>query len=131
MSEFTCGNLHLTIGIEKIIDQEQTDETMVAKGTLGCIDRTMFEYLDKAFRKDAFPLYNRQTAIVDYIISVSQEMKAISDSLRNPAAHSSSMKCNRAELCGNYILKVQKLLINFLNKIHVENCSTPGNEVGV
>ena len=69
------------------------------------------------FKKDAFSLSNRPTAIVDYIISIAQEVKTISDSLRNPAAHSSSMKCNRAELCGNYILKVQKLLIHFLDKI--------------
>ena len=77
----------------------------------------MLDYLNSIFKEDAFGEAKREREITDYIISLTQEVKAISDSLRNPAAHSETMKCQKAEVCGNYIIKVQRLLIDFLEKI--------------
>ena len=59
----------------------------------------------------------REREITDYIISLTQEVKSIADSLRNPAAHDQSMKIQKAEGCGNHIIKVQKILIKFLGKL--------------
>ena len=81
------------------------------------VDQTMIDYLNSIFKEDAFVEAKREREITDYIISLTQEVKSIADSLRNPAAHDQSMKIQKAEVCGNYIIKVQKLLIEFLNKI--------------
>ena len=117
LSDFTCGNVSSTIGSDKSFEQLPEYENSFIKGTIGHIDRQMFEYLDSLFSVNAFSTSNRQTAIVDYVVSLSQEVKTISNDLRNPAAHNQPMKCHRAEVCGNYIIKVQKLLICFLQKI--------------
>ena len=79
----------------------------------------MLAYLDSLFSTEAFGEAKREREITNYIVNLSQELKSIADSLRNPAAHIESMKCHKAELCGNYIIKVQKLLIEFLEKIKV------------
>lgn len=107
-------------GYEKSFEIDSSQEHLFVRGTIGCIDRPMYEYLDSIFNSDSFASSNRQTAIVDYIVSLSQEVKTISDSLRNPAAHTSPMKCGRAEVCGNYIIKVQRLLFEFLAKLKQE-----------
>ena len=77
----------------------------------------MATYLDHLFKKEAFSEQNRKREILHYIISLYQEVQSIADSLRNPSAHTNSMKYHRAEVCGNYIIKVKKLLKNFIDKI--------------
>ena len=111
LTEFTLGNLHLTVGLER---KPQFAENDTFKYT---IDQTILDYLNSIFKKDAFGEAKREREITDYIISLTQEVKAISDSLRNPAAHDQAMKIQKAEVCGNYIIKVQRLLIDFLEKI--------------
>lgn len=118
LSEFTLGALNLTLGYDRAAGEEGCT-TAKAEGAKGQIDKTMFEYLNALFKKDAFARSNRECEITDYIISIYQEVKTIADSLRNPAAHSEIMKCKRAEACGNYIIKVKKLLIRFLEKINI------------
>ena len=46
-------------------------------------------------------------------------MRDIKD-VRNPAAHSQTMSCEQAELCGDYLIKVRKLICNILEKIKDE-----------
>jgi hypothetical protein len=111
LTEFTLGNLHLTVGLERKPHLAENDTFKYA------VDQTMLDYLNSIFKEDAFGEAKRKREITDYIISLTQEVKAISDSLRNPAAHSETMKCQKAEVCGNYIIKVQRLLIDFLEKI--------------
>ena len=112
----TLGSLNLTIGFDRASRDGEGLESK-AYGSKGQIDKTMCQYLESLFDLNAFAKSNRESEITDYIISLHQEVKTISDSLRNPAAHSEIMKCKRAETCGNYIIKVQKLLISFLQKI--------------
>lgn len=116
LNEFTLGSLNLTIGFDRASGDANGLETK-AYGNKGQIDKTMFNYLRTLFDSKVFANSNRESEITDYIISLCQEVKTISDSLRNPAAHSEIMKCKRAEVCGNYIIKVKKLLIHFLEKI--------------
>ena len=111
LRDVTLGNLHSIIGLERKPTNQDKSKY--------CIDKTMLAYLDSLFRVDAFGEAKREREITNYIVNLSQELKSIADSLRNPAAHIESMKCHRAELCGNYIIKVQKLLIEFLEKIKV------------
>ena len=111
LTEFTLGNLHLTVGLERKAQFAENDTSKYM------IDRQMFDYLNSIFKEDAFGEAKREREITDYIISLTQEVKAISDSLRNPAAHDRAMKIHKAEVCGNYIIKVQKLLFGFLSKL--------------
>lgn len=117
LSEFTLGSLNLTVGFDRASGDANGLESK-AHGAKGQIDKTMFDYLQTLFDRKVFASSNREREITDYIISLYQEVKTISDSLRNPAAHSEIMKCKRAEVCGNYIIKVKKLLIHFLEKIN-------------
>ena len=107
ISEFTLGNMHLAVGFEY---SPQTPSTAFYKYY---IDEPMIEYLSEIFKSDA----NQADDIIDYIVSLTQEVKSISDALRNPAAHNEIIKFKRAEVSGNYIVKVQRLLIEFLEKI--------------
>ena len=111
LTEFTLGNLHLTVGLERKPHLAENDTFKYA------VDQTMLDYLNSIFKEDAFGEAKREREITDYIISLTQEVKSIADSLRNPAAHDQSMKIQKAEVCGNYIIKVQKILIAFLEKL--------------
>ena len=111
LTEFTLGNLHLTVGLER---KPHLAENDTFKYT---VDQTMLDYLNSIFKEDAFGEALREREIANYIISLTQEVKSIADSLRNPAAHDQSMKIQKAEVCGNYIIKVQKLLFGFLSKL--------------
>ena len=111
LTEFTLGNLHLTVGLERKPQFAENDTFKYV------IDQQMTDYLNSIFKEDTFGEAMREREITDYIISLTQEVKSIADSLRNPAAHDQAMKIHKAEVCGNYIIKVQRLLIDFLEKI--------------
>ena len=113
LSEFTLGNLHLTVGLEHIPQVAENDTFK----HMYMVDQQMLDYLNSIFKEDAFGEGMREREITDYIISLTQEVKSIADSLRNPAAHDQAMKIHKAEVCGNYIIKVQKLLFGFLSKL--------------
>ena len=66
---------------------------------------------------DAFGDIDEERAITDYLVYFTQEIGAIADSLRNPAAHANIMTYKKAEVCGNYIIKVKKILKHFLEKL--------------
>ena len=113
LSKFTLGNLNLTVGLEHIPQVAEND----AFKHMYMVDQQMLEYLNSIFKEDAFGEAMREREITDYIISLTQEVKSIADSLRNPAAHDQAMKIHKAEVCGNYIIKVQRILIDFLEKV--------------
>lgn len=113
LSEFTLGNLHLTVGMERIPQVAENDTSKYM------IDQQMFDYLNSIFKEDSFGEAKREREITDYIICLTQEVKSIADSLRNPAAHDQAMKIHKAEVCGNYIIKVQRILIDFLEKVKI------------
>ena len=114
--EFTLGSLNLTIGYDRA-SGDTKGSCNKADGLKGQIDRTMYDYIKSIFRSEVFASSNLECEITDYMISIYQEVKSIADLLQNPAAHSEIMKCKRAEVCGNYLIKVKKLLIHFLEKI--------------
>ena len=100
--KFTLGSVHLTVGKEKGRNE---------------IDRTMLDYLDFSFGDNDFKGDLRMQEINKYILSLVDDLWTISELYRNPAAHSRKMDCKKAEACGDYIIKVKKLLIHFLEKI--------------
>lgn len=122
VKKFTLGNLEDTLGIERFMQPMIADDMGIVKSNKYelKIDETMASYLDRLFKLDAFSSENRNREIQHYIISLCQEVKSIADSFRNPSAHTNIMKYHRAEVCGNYIIKVKKLLRNFIDKIDVD-----------
>ena len=102
--KFTLGSVHLTVGKDK------------GQAT---IDKTMLDYLDYIFGTHTFDENMRTEEINKYIVSLVDDLWTISELYRNPAAHSRKMDCKKAEACGDYIIKVKKLLIHFLEKIDI------------
>ena len=115
MSYFTLGSIDKVIGLSKNIRPrgylDDADEQAYI------IDKTFKEYLITLFTDDALGTIKKERAIVDYIIDFSREIKCLTDSIRNPAAHGNVMSCAKAEECGNYLIKVKKLLLKFIEKI--------------
>lgn len=120
LSEFTLGSLHLVIGLEKNAREsiERGDRLSRLKGKAD-IDSTMLEYIKTIFKDDAFGDINIDRAITDYLVDLSRDIRSITDSIRNPAAHSNVMSCSKAETCANHLFKAQKLLCKFLEKIRI------------
>lgn len=63
---------------------------------------------------DAFP---SSDALKDYLTRLSQRMTQFTFDIRNPAAHSEVMPQWQAEICGNEIILVKKILKEFVGKI--------------
>ena len=80
------------------------------------LDNSMIDYLDLVFKNDAFESTNRRLEIANYILSLADKVHTIAEQYRNAAAHSEVIKCKRAEICGDHIIKVQKLLCKFVEK---------------
>lgn len=102
-SNFTLGAIYPTIG--------------EGKKSGDILDSSMIDYLDFAFKNDAFNEGERRVAITNYILSLADSVYTIAEQHRNAAAHTEVIKCKRAEICGDHIIKVQKLLCKFVEKI--------------
>ena len=81
------------------------------------IDKTMLDYLKTIFDTNAFGELDLDRAITDYVVDLSTEIKSITDSFRNPAAHTNVMSCAQAEACADSLIKAKKLISKFLEKI--------------
>jgi len=81
------------------------------------VDESMVDYLDEIFKYDAFSSVNRRQEICEYIGTLSNAVFTIKEDYRNHAVHSKKMKCEKAQACGDQIIKVRRLLIDFLEKI--------------
>lgn len=102
-SNFTLGAIYSTIG--------------EGKKSVDILDSSMIDYLDFALKKDAFNEGERRVAITNFILSLADSVYTIAEQHRNAAAHTEVIKCRRAEICGDYIIKVQKILCKFVEKI--------------
>lgn len=112
-----------------IIDKKREPESLIQKSEIqengagikykSVINRHIAKYANELFEEDAFTEENREKEIKNYLISLSEDVESIRDK-RNPAAHSFTMKKSDAELCGDYLVKVRKLLCGLLKKIKPE-----------
>lgn len=83
------------------------------------ISKHVIEFANELFKEDAFSEINREQEMVNYLIDLATDVKDIKK-IRNPAAHSDTMTCAHAEVCGDYLIKVRKLICNILSKIKDE-----------
>ena len=124
VSNFTLGSIKLVVGLDKemifeaqLLDFNEKQRQAKSKNK---VDKTMIEYMRYICKEDAFGDIEEERAITDYLVYFTQEIGSIADSLRNPAAHANIIKCEKAEVCGNYIIKVKKILKHFLEKIDLD-----------
>ena len=80
------------------------------------ISRYIADYANLIFSDEAFSEVNRERDIVNYLIDLANEVHVVKKQ-RNPAAHGTTMSCEHAEVCGDYLIKVRKLIYGFLSKI--------------
>ena len=128
---FTLGSLDLVMGIDRktrakkgfveVVDKETQRKELVMVNDNdehhSSIDDSMLAYIKTIFKENALGKIDRDRAITDYLIDLATEIKAITDSFRNPAAHANVMSYERAETCANYLIKSKKLIAKFLEKI--------------
>jgi hypothetical protein len=121
VSNFTLGSIKYVVGLDKEMMFEERlfngDEKQGHAKSKNKVDKTVIDYMKYICKDNAFGDIQEERAITDYLIYFTQEIGAIADSLRNPAAHANTMKCEKAEVCGNYIIKVKKILKHFIEKI--------------
>ncbi len=92
------------------------------KGEYGLrtIDKHMENYANDLFSQEAFGYdskENRKKDIVNYLIDLSNAVGEIAYQYRNQAAHGDIMGMKKASACGDYLIKVRKLIYGFLSKI--------------
>ena len=64
--------------------------------------------------------FTSQNALKDYLSRLSQRMTQFTFDIRNPAAHSEVMPQWQAEICGNEIILVKRILKEFVSRISFE-----------
>ena len=116
-------------GFAYLVDKKRASQPLMQRSDLSgkdeevryeaVIDPRIAAYADELFKETAFIAENREKEIKNYLISLSEDVESIRDK-RNPAAHSCTMKKSDAELCGDYLVKVRKLLCGLLKKIKPE-----------
>ena len=89
------------------------------KGEIGVrtIDKHMVDYANELFSAGAFDRANRKKEIVNYLVDLSNAVGEIAYQYRNPAAHGDVMQMQKASACGDYLIKVRKLIYGFMSKI--------------
>ena len=88
--------------------------------TVKTVDATMLRYLKTITKEGAFGKVDGERAMTDYLFYLSDTVGTLAERFRNPAAHDVVMSRNHAEICGNYLIKVQKLIGKFLEKLKPE-----------
>ena len=101
---FSLGSLPYILGTRPVKDSQSH------------VDRQILEYLDFLFSAEAFDSSKRREEIQKYIIRFADDIYTIK-SYRNPAAHANVMSCKEAEICGDYLIKVRKLICDLISKI--------------
>ena len=128
-TEFTLGALPFLFGadrkqmggghIEIASDDKRRYKTHSGE-TVKTVDATMLQYLKTITKEDAFGNVDREREMTDYLFYLSDTVGTLAERFRNPAAHDVVMSRNHAEICGNYLIKVQKMIGKFLEKLKPE-----------
>lgn len=79
----------------------------------------MREYAKLLFSSTAFGESDFDEAVVNYLIDFAEDIKCIKD-IRNPADHGTIVNCTHAEFCSDVLVKVYKILTDFLDKVSPE-----------
>ena len=123
LSDFTLGSLHMVVGLDKNtqaklgFSEGATKKSNEEKQQKPTIDEPMLEYVKSIFDDKAFGKIDVDRAITDYLVDLCREISSITDSFRNPAAHANIMSCVKAEKCADYLIKSNKIICKFMEKL--------------
>lgn len=118
-SKFSLGSLYYTMENSDEIDNSRSVASRKTRRGYRTVSKFMADYANELFAYSAFSDLNRESEIVNYLVDLATDVYTIMQS-RNPAAHSQTMPIDQAEVCGDYLVKVQKLICNFIAKIKPE-----------
>lgn len=118
---FSLGSLYYLIGVENLTalglaDSERKAYRKMIKGRYKTINPLMREYSKLLFREDAFGMDDFNESVVNYLIDFAEDIKCIKD-IRNPADHGVVVDSSHAEFCSDVLIKVYKILTEFLDKV--------------
>lgn len=115
---FSLGGLRFILGIQRESEGSTHGNAQFIRynGDKVWIAPEMVAYADTLFRQDAFDTSTRKRDIVKYLIELADGVLAIKE-YRNPGAHERIMSCSDAELCGDMLIKVKKMIFDFISKI--------------
>ena len=106
-------NIEFTLGsIRWIIDLQSSS------GGLKTISTHFLNYACNLFGADKNNRVMRNK-IEAYFVRLASQMNQFTFNIRNPAAHSDIMPIWQAEICGNEIIKVRKILKDFMDQINL------------
>lgn len=103
--EFTMGSIRWVINLQN------------GPGGLKTISTHFLNYACALFGADKNNRVNRNK-IESYFIRLANQMNQFTFNIRNPAAHSDIMPIWQAEICGNEIIKVRKVLKDFMDQVN-------------
>lgn len=83
------------------------------------VNRHMLKYAKQIFSEDAFSFDHFDEEVANYLVDLANDTKTIMDR-RNPSAHGAFMSIDEAEVCADYLIKVKKVIYNFMKKIKPE-----------
>ena len=79
----------------------------------------MCKYAKLLFSHSAFGENNFDEAVINYLIDFAEDIKCIKD-IRNPADHGTIVNCTHAEFCSDVLVKIYKIMTEFLDKISTD-----------
>ena len=80
------------------------------------MNENIMNYFESIFNSSFGSGGNKKLEIQNYLVNLSQDVYTIKN-YRNPAAHASIMNYKDAEICGDYLIKVRKLIFDFLSRL--------------
>lgn len=105
--EFTMGSIKWVIELQN------------GPNGLKTISATFLDYACRLFGVDKGNRM-KKNQIESYFIRLANQMNQFTFNIRNPAAHSDIMPIWQAEICGNEIIKVRKVLKDFMDHLKSE-----------
>ena len=116
---FALGALYFLIGVENVSSYADAAYRKKIKGRQKTINPLMREYAKLLFSRSAFGENDFDEAVVNYLIDFAEDIKCIKD-IRNPADHGTIVNCTHAEFCSDVLVKVYKIMTEFLDRVSPE-----------
>ena len=84
----------------------------------------MLDYFELITKEESL---NTRKELMMYLVDLCNEVTSISDSFRNKSAHTTMITCGMADVCADYLIKVKKMIKNFVDIIDMDKF----NKIGV
>ena len=122
---FSLGTIKYLVGVEnkeKIdfsIKELKEKEDFATRHTVNgkneyTVDTTILDYFEKISKSEQL---DSRKELIMYLVDLCNEVTSISDSFRNKSAHTTKITCGMANVCANYLIKVKKMIKNFVDII--------------